>query len=248
MRGKGEVIVALDMDSSNEALSLVERLMPDIAMYKVGMELFYSCGPAVIHSIAALGARVFLDLKLHDIPATVGRAIATLVMRGVDILDVHAAGGSDMMKEALAGVSAASRASGVQPPRVIAVTVLTSIDRDTYTREIAPGCDIGDAAVRMARIARECGLAGVVTSAFEVAGIRRACGEDFVTVVPGVRPAWAAGAYDQRRYMTPRQAVLAGADYLVVGRPITRAESPRNAALAVLDEVKEARHDAGHGC
>ncbi len=247
MAESGEIIVALDTSNAGEALSLVEDLMPGITVFKVGMELFYSTGAGVIDSIAALGAKVFLDLKLHDIPTTVARAAATLVRPGVYMVDVHAAGGSRMMREAGEAVRAASAARGVEAPAVIAVTLLTSIDRDVFSREIAAGCDLGDYVVRMARLARESGLDGVVTSAFEVGAIRKACGPGLVTVVPGVRPAWAAEVHDQRRYMTPRQAVLAGADHLVVGRPITRARSPRDAANALLDEVREARRDASGG-
>ncbi|MDK2929966.1 MAG: orotidine-5-phosphate decarboxylase [Bacillota bacterium] len=246
MEENSEIIVALDTNSPDEAVSLVDRLMPEITMYKVGMELFYSCGAGIIDRLAALGAKIFLDLKLHDIPVTVGRAMAALARPGVDILDVHASGGSRMMKEGLAAVRGAAQARGVRPPKVIGVTLLTSIDREIFSREIAPGCDrnLVEHVVRMARLAKESGLDGVVTSAFEVGAIREACGPNFITVVPGVRPAWAADAHDQRRCMTPRQAVLAGADYLVVGRPITRARSPRDAAARLLDEVREARRDA----
>ncbi|MGE5588409.1 MAG: orotidine-5'-phosphate decarboxylase [Clostridia bacterium] len=240
------IIVALDTDSPDAAAALVEQLMPDIRMYKVGMELFYSCGPPIVEKLAALGASVFLDLKLHDIPTTVGRAMAALTLPGVDILDVHASGGSRMMKEALAAVRRAAQARHARRPRVVAVTLLTSIGSEEFSREIAPGCgcDIVEHVVRMARLARESGLDGVVASPLEVSAIRDACGDGFVTVVPGVRPAWAADAHDQTRCMTPRQAVLAGADYLVVGRPITRASSPRDAAGRLLDEVREARRDA----
>lgn len=242
--GKGEVIVALDVKDPGEALSLVGEILPEVTMFKVGMELFYAGGAGVIDSIAGLGAEVFCDLKLHDIPATVKKAASVLTKPGVSMIDVHATGGAQMMVEALAGVREAAALQGIQPPRVIAVTLLTSIDSDVLSRELGFGQGLTEYVVRMAEVARASGLNGVVTSAFEVGAIHKACGEGFITVVPGVRPVWAGEPYDQRRYVTPREAVLAGADYLVVGRPITCAESPRDAACALLDEVREARRDA----
>ncbi|MGE5592233.1 MAG: orotidine-5'-phosphate decarboxylase [Betaproteobacteria bacterium] len=245
METKTEVIVALDTSSPQEALSLAKRLMPDISVFKVGMELFYSCGPAIVGEVAALGAKVFLDLKLHDIPATVGRAMAALVRPGLYIIDVHASGGSAMMKEGLAAARKAAAERDVPQPKVVGVTVLTSIDPRAFAEEVAPGCDHGleEHVVRMARLAKENGLDGVVTSALEAPAVREACGRGFITVVPGVRPAWAADAHDQRRCVTPGQAVLAGADFIVVGRPITHASCPRDAAKKLLDEVKEASLD-----
>ncbi|MEW5866767.1 MAG: orotidine-5'-phosphate decarboxylase [Bacillota bacterium] len=252
MTGKGEIIVALDMKDPGEALSLVRELAPEVTMFKVGMELFYASGSDVIDSIAGLGAKVFCDLKLHDIPATVKRAASVLTRPGVSMIDVHAAGGSQMMVEALAGVYEAAAVQNIQPPRVIAVTLLTSIDHDVLTHELGFGRGlteyvVTEYVVRMAEVARASGLNGVVTSAFEVGAIHKACGDGFITVVPGVRPTWAGEPHDQKRFVTPREAVFAGADYLVVGRPITRARSPRDAARALLDEVREAREDVRRG-
>jgi orotidine-5'-phosphate decarboxylase len=242
----GGIIVALDTHDPDAAETLVDRLMPDVSMYKVGMELFYSCGPSIVRRLAAVGARLFLDLKLHDIPTTVGRAAAALALPGVDIIDVHASGGSRMMREALAAVRRAASARGARSPKVVAVTLLTSIGEEEFSRELFPGrgAVIEEHVVRLARLAKECGLDGAVTSPLEVSAIRRACGDDFVTVVPGVRPMWARDTHDQTRCMTPRQAVLSGADYLVVGRPITQASSPKEAAARLLDEVREAKRDA----
>mgnify|MGYP000928170904 FL=1 len=245
MEAKTEVVVALDTSSAQEALSLVRRLMPDISMFKVGMELFYSCGPTIVDDVTALGAKVFLDLKLHDIPATVGRAMAALVRPGVHIVDIHAAGGSEMMKQGLLAARKAATERDLRPPKVVGVTVLTSIDQRAFAEEVAPGCvhGLAEHVVRMALLAKESGLDGVVTSALEAPAVREACGRGFVTVVPGVRPAWAQDAHDQRRCVTPTQAVLAGADFIVVGRPITHATRPRDAAKKLLDEVREASQD-----
>lgn len=244
MTGRGEIIVALDTKDLAAALSLVRGLVPEITVFKIGMELFYANGSHVIDSIVGLGAKVFCDLKLHDIPATVRSAASALTRPGVIMLDVHAAGGVRMMAEALAGANEAASLQGIDPPGVIGVTLLTSIDREVLANELGLACDLMQYVVHMAGLARASGLDGVVTSAFEVGAIRDACGEGFVTVVPGVRPTWAGEPHDQKRYVTPRQAVLAGADYLVVGRPITRARSPRDAACALLDEIREAREDA----
>lgn len=242
-----EAIVALDTRDLQEAVSLASALTPEISLFKVGMELFFANGPAAIDRIVGLGARVFCDLKLHDIPATVARAASVLVRPGVEILDVHASGGSRMMAEAAASVRAAAADRGLAAPRLVAVTVLTSIDAGSLRCELGVPAEVHAHVARMAELARESGLDGVVCSTFEIEAVRRACGEGFVTVVPGIRPAWAMDAHDQRRSATPRDAVLAGADYLVVGRPVTRARSPVDAARAILDEVRQAEEERRRG-
>ncbi len=240
MKRECGLVVALDTSDLRQALSLVRALAPEVRLFKVGMELFYAGGRAMIDEIAGLGAKVFCDLKLHDIPATVRKAASVLTRPGVAIIDVHAAGGARMMMEAVAGVRAAADSQGIDAPMVVGVTLLTSIDREVFARELGMGDDLSGHVVRMAQLARAAGLCGVVTSAFEVAAIRDACGQEFVTVVPGVRPRWAQAPDDQRRCVSPREAVLAGADYVVVGRPIARAPRPVDAVRALLDEMEEA--------
>ncbi|MGQ0525678.1 MAG: orotidine-5'-phosphate decarboxylase [Betaproteobacteria bacterium] len=220
------VIVALDYADANGALALVERLEPAMCRLKVGKELFTVAGPALVKSLADRGFGVFLDLKYHDIPNTVANACRAAADLGVWMLNVHASGGRAMLlaaREALAQKS--------KPPLLIGVTVLTSLSAADLGELGIAGTPL-DAALRMARLARSCGVDGVVCSAQEAAGLRREFGAGFCLVTPGIRLE-ETPSDDQQRVMTPRAAVAAGADYLVIGRPITRAPDP----LAVLLEV-----------
>ncbi|NPV52499.1 MAG: orotidine-5'-phosphate decarboxylase [Firmicutes bacterium] len=238
------VIVALDVSSVNEAIALVDRLLEFTDSFKVGMELFYAAGPAVIDKIRQRGGRVFLDLKLHDIPNTVGAAAASLSRLGVWMFNVHASGGLDMMKRAAQSVSGAvSEAAlgpvvglGMERPRVLAVTVLTSIDDRSLRGELGVARSAAEQVVVLAGLAKEAGLDGVVASPREAQAIREACGPEFIIVTPGVRPAWAE-AGDQRRVASPAEAFRAGADYIVVGRPVTQAPDPAGAMKRIIEEV-----------
>jgi orotidine-5'-phosphate decarboxylase len=218
------VIVALDFDSASAALSLVEQLDPRACAIKVGNELFSVAGPQPVREIAARGFNVFLDLKFHDIPNTVARACDAATRLGVWMLNVHAAGGRAMLTAAREAVRAAALHSGRPPPQLIAVTVLTSLD-DTDLRDMGLIDDASAQALRLAHLARDCGLDGVVCSAAEARSMRSAFGNAFTLVTPGIRPA-GVDADDQSRIATPEIAVANGADYLVVGRPITRAADP----------------------
>jgi orotidine-5'-phosphate decarboxylase len=231
------LIVALDYDSGQAALELVRRLdgVP-VGMFKVGSELFTTAGPALVLNIAALNRRVFLDLKFHDIPNTVASAVAAASRLGVALLNVHAAGGLAMMRAARQAVAASSG----QPTGVIAVTLLTSLAQEDLAR-LGFSTKPADLVLRLAEMAAEAGLDGVVASAAEAAELRRRFPPPFLIVVPGIRPSWATEAGDQRRVSTPAQAIASGADYIVVGRPITRAPDPREAAQRIIEEIAAVR-------
>lgn len=238
MSAKDRLIVALDVDTMQEAESLVSRLQDHVGVFKVGMQLYNSEGPEVVRRIHQLGGRVFLDLKLHDIPNTVGQASAVLTRHRVFMFNVHTAGGSEMMKSAARSAAKEARESGIPVPLVIGVTVLTSINRAILENEMGVPATVEEQVVRWAKLAQESGLNGVVASPKEITAIRAACGADFVVITPGVRPAWAA-VNDQKRVMTPKEAVQAGASYLVVGRPITGQADPVEAAKRIVNEMEE---------
>jgi len=235
-----QLLVALDVETADRATRLATDLRGLAGGVKIGSRLFTLEGPALVRSLTDGGTRVFLDLKFHDIPNTVAQAVEAAVHTGAWMVNVHASGGAAMMEAAgKAGRDAAARA-GRQPPLLIAVTVLTSMDQDTLT---ASGVQrpLLEHVVALARLAQAAGLDGVVASPQETAAIRAACGPGFVIVTPGIRGAAAGGErHDQARTMGPAEAIRAGASYLVVGRPIIAAPDPRAAATAIVDEVKTA--------
>jgi orotidine-5'-phosphate decarboxylase len=224
------VIVALDYPDAAGALALADRLDPVSCRLKVGKELYTAAGPALVGKLVQSGFGVFLDLKYHDIPNTVASACAAAAGLGVWMINVHAMGGRAMMIAAREAVARVAR-----PPKLIAVTILTSLGA-------ADLADIGltgspqEAVVRLARLAQDCGLDGVVCSPQEASILRRQCGQSFVLVTPGIRPA-ESGKDDQQRIATPRQAIADGADYLVIGRPVTRAPDPLAALRAINAEI-----------
>jgi orotidine-5'-phosphate decarboxylase len=229
------LIVALDFDHFSPAYQIAQRLADLAGMFKVGSQLFTAEGPSAVEKLARLGPGIFLDLKFHDIPNTVAGAVsAAAKLPGVRLMNVHALGGLQMMRAA-ARALAGRRAS----PRLLAVTILTSLDAAALRRVGIAGRP-ESTAVRLARLARQAGLGGVVVSAHEVAAVRRTCGRRFLIVVPGVRPATAAARNDQARRGTPGEAIRAGAYYLVVGRPITGSRDPRAAAADILEEMAQA--------
>ncbi len=234
---RSRLAVALDLPDREAILAAVRDLAPEVGVFKLGLEAFVSQGPGLVREIAERG-RVFLDLKLHDIPNTVGRAAAAAVATGASILNCHAAGGREMMRAfGEEGRSAAAKA-GLPRPSLIAVTVLTSLDAAALAAVGLAGSP-REAAVRLAALAREAGLDGVVCSPEETAAIRAACGKDFLLVVPGVRPAGAERG-DQKRVASPGDALAAGADLLVVGRPILAAKDRVAAARAIVAEMAAA--------
>ena len=216
-----DVIIACDFPSAEQTLAFLDRYTGRKPFVKIGMELFYAAGPDIVRQIKARGHKIFLDLKLHDIPNTVRRAMAVLSGLDVDLVNLHAAGTVEMMKAALEGLT---RPDGTRP-LLIAVTQLTSTDQRAMTEELWIEKPIDQTVMHYAELAKQAGLDGVVCSPLEAARVHACCGEDFLTVTPGVR--FADGDRgDQKRVMTPKQAKEIGSDYIVVGRPITQAADP----------------------
>ncbi len=227
---RDRLIVALDVPSAAEAQRIVAALGESVSSYKVGKQLFTAAGPSVVRELTGAGRKVFLDLKYHDIPSTVAAAVRAASELEVSMLTVHASGGSKMLKAAMEAAGAAKH-----PPLVLAVTVLTSFE-DADLKEIGVAAQTLEQALRLASLAQRAGCGGVVASAQEAKAIRQELGAGFAIVTPGVR---AAGGTknDQARVATPAEAIAAGADYIVVGRPITGAKDPSAAARAILEEI-----------
>ena len=229
-----ELVVALDFKDADAALSMARRLRGAATWMKVGLELFTAEGPRVVQELKGMDFKVFLDLKFFDIPNTVQGAVRSAARLGVDMLNIHALGGERMAKAALTGCTEGAVA-GQTPPVVLAVTMLTSMGVGDLPVEGTP--PPSDMALDLAVKVKQYGLAGVVCSALEAQAVKGACGDAFVCLTPGTRPA-AAAAADQRRVATPAQAVRNGSDYLVVGRPVTGADSPEDAARAIVEEMR----------
>lgn len=223
-----KIIVALDFSEEQKVLSFLDLLKGHNVWVKVGMELFYSTGPKIIHEAKERGYKVFLDLKLHDIPNTVGQSIKALTALPVDMINVHAAGGGEMMKKA-----AEAAHSSKYNPLLIAVTQLTSTTTEQMNREQRIQGDIVESVSHYAKLAKDSGCHGVVSSPHEVQAIKLICGSRFLTVTPGIRPA-DADVQDQKRITTPAEALQLGTDFMVIGRPITQAKDPRAALEKIL--------------
>lgn len=236
---KERIILALDTESLDEALALVEELRDYVGAFKVGLELYARTGLELFAEMKKNGASIFFDGKFHDIPNTVAGASAAVSVHKPFMFNVHATGGKKMMKAAVDAAEKISKELKVDRPKVIAVTLLTSLGQDVVNKELNITGSVEENVVRLALLTKEAGLDGVVASAKEVKAIKKACGEEFLTVTPGVRPAWAQ-ANDQTRIVTPGQALADGADYLVIGRPITAAENKVDAAKRILDEIEQA--------
>jgi orotidine-5'-phosphate decarboxylase len=230
------LIVPLDVPTEAAALELLDRL-PQVTFWKVGLELFVSTGPSLLKTLKERQKRIFLDLKFHDIPNTMAGACRSAASYGVDLLTIHAAAGQVALEAAQAAAIAGADAAGVPPPRVIAITVLTSLTARALAFELKIPLELNDYALQLALLAQASGLAGAVCSPQEVAQLREICDREFLLVCPGVRPTWAV-AGDQQRSLTPAAALNAGADYLVVGRPITAAPDPAAAFDRICQEIK----------
>jgi orotidine-5'-phosphate decarboxylase len=230
------ILVALDVDSRAKAVALADTLRGSVAGFKIGKQLFTAEGPDIVRTLTARGDRVFLDLKFHDIPNTVAGAVTSAAATGAWMVNVHASGGTAMMRAAAAAARAAADKSGGTRPLVIGVTVLTSMN-EAGLAEVGTSRSVLDQVVHLALLAKSAGLDGVVASPQEIAAIRQACGPDFQIVTPGIRPAGQAGKDDQARTLTPVEAVAEGATYLVIGRPITGAADPRAAAEGIAAET-----------
>src|SRR3984957_3874648 len=239
---RSSLIVALDFDSLSSAAKFAKQICDLVGMFKIGNQLFTAAGPAAVKEIAALGPGIFLDLKFHDIPNTVaGAELSSAAMTGVQLVNVHALGGHAMLEAAVQAISAGVP-MGADRPRLLAVTLLTSMDHKIM-REVGIGGEPKARVVKLAQLAKKSGVDGVVASVQEARAIRKACGREFLIVTPGVRlkDKPAAKDDDQARTATPTEAMRAGADFLVVGRPILAAADPRAATQAIVDEIAAAK-------
>jgi len=228
-----KIIFALDVNGLSEVEMWSDLLAAKVGMFKIGKQLFTSCGPAAVRAIQKHGGELFLDLKYHDIPNTVAMATLEAARLGVKLTNLHALGGYEMMASTMEALN--KEFKGAERTKVLAVTILTSSTEETL-RAVGIDHTVTDMVVRLARLAKSAGVDGVVASPQEVGLIRAACGPDFLIVTPGVRPSFAS-ADDQKRIMTPGDAVLQGADYLVIGRPISAAADPVRAAEMIIDEI-----------
>jgi orotidine-5'-phosphate decarboxylase len=231
-----KLIFALDTKNYEDALSWVEMLSGHVGMFKVGKELFTAVGPKIIENIKQREQRVFLDLKFHDIPNTVARAAEAAVKLNVDMFNIHAIGGSKMMRETVDAVSACSQKAGIPKPVILAVTVLTSLNGDDLT-EIGFKKSIKEVVLDLARMAQVSGMAGVVASPQDISMLRQNLGNEFVIVSPGIRSAEETKKDDQKRTLSAYEAVKSGADYIVVGRPIRAAQEPLKECHKIVQEI-----------
>lgn len=240
---RSSLIVALDFDSLSSAVKFARQIADLVGMFKIGNQLFTAAGPAAVKEVSALGTGVFLDLKFHDIPNTVaGAVLSAAAMSGVQLVNVHALGGKAMLEAAAQAISAGVP-MGSDRPRLLAVTILTSMDHKTM-KEVGIGGIPKLRVVKLAQLAKRAGVDGVVASVQEAKAIRKACGRDFLIVTPGVRPkdeSFISEQDDQARKATPAEAIRAGADFLVVGRPILAASDPRAAVEAIVEEISAAK-------
>jgi orotidine-5'-phosphate decarboxylase len=234
---RDRIIIALDVQTKEEGIALVSKLK-DARTFKVGLELFTAEGPALFKKLKALRKDVFLDLKLHDIPNTVAGAVRSAFRHGVQMMTIHTSGGREMMAKAAETARQVSAELGRPKPILLGVTVLTSL-KGGELEEIGMGPDVARQVLRLAGLAKAAGMDGVVCSPQEIEVLRKEFGRDLIIVTPGIRPLWAA-AQDQKRIMTPAEAIAKGADYLVIGRPVTGASSPQEAFLKVVEELDQA--------
>lgn len=229
------VIVPLDVSSEREAIALIDQL-PHVTFWKVGLELFVSSGSGILTTLKARQKRIFLDLKFHDIPNTVAGACRAAARQGVDLLTLHATNGKEALQAAQSAAEAGAAETDNRPPKLLAITLLTSLTARSLAFELKIPLELPEYVLHMALLAQESGLAGAVCSPQEAAQLRQTCGKDFLLVCPGVRPTWTE-AEDQRRTVTPAAAFKAGADYLVIGRPITAAADPVAAFERICEEM-----------
>ncbi len=235
MANNNPIIVALDVPSAEQALKLAEQVAPAVGAFKIGKELFVAAGPDIVKRVRATGASVFLDLKFHDIPNTVAKAIASAVRLDVQMTTIHTSGGGEMMRAAEKSAGDTAKSLGLPVPLVLGVTVLTSFNSETLAET---GCEpnVGRQVERLALLAVKSGLRGLVCSPLEIADLRQILPANIELVTPGIRTG-TEKADDQKRTLTPREAIAAGANWLVIGRPIYAAENPRAAAEKILGSI-----------
>lgn len=232
-----KIIIALDAQTQQEALSLIREL-PEAKIFKVGLTLFASEGPPLLQEIQRLEKKIFLDLKLHDIPHQIGGAVKAGIGHNIHMMTLHASGGKEMMAKAVEAAESAAQQTGRNKPLLLAVTILTSLKKEQL-REIGMDDRVDEQVLRLARLAKQNGMDGVVCSPQEIDIIKKEFGRDFLVVSPGIRPKWAA-AQDQKRILTPAKAIAKGVDYLVIGRPITQASPPAEAFHRIVEELNRA--------
>jgi len=233
---ENKVIIALDLSDLEKMRKAVEELSPHTGFFKVGLEMFVLFGPDIVKEVVEKKGRVMLDLKLHDIPNTVKKATKNAAFLGAELLTIHTSGGAEMMKAAREAVDEYEHETGKKGPKLLGVTVLTSIDQGTLNEELGVDKQVDEQVVSLAKLAQISGMNGVVSSPKEIEKVREACGEDFLIVTPGIRPAWASKD-EQKRICTPADAVKLGANYLVIGRPVLKAENPVAAIAKINEEI-----------
>ena len=237
MKPKDRIILALDVPDYEEAIRIVYKFEEHIEIFKVGSELFTAVGPEIIKKINSMGKKVFLDLKFHDIPNTVAKSAAAAARLGVFMFNVHTLGGLEMMRKAAEVIRKISLDENIERPKLIGVTILTSIDQAALKDELGIAMRMGVQVKHLAGLAQRAGLDGVVASPLDADNIRSRFGKDFLIVTPGIRPSWAS-ADDQKRMLTPREALRRGADYLVIGRAILSQPDPVSALKRIEEEIK----------
>ena len=237
LTARERLVLALDVDDFKKADELVDKLSNYVGVFKIGSQLFTAEGAKVVNMVNEKGGKVFLDLKFHDIPNTVARAAEVAAKLGVYIFNVHTSGGYEMMKAAAEATKKTSFALGINKPLILGVTLLTSTNQEILEKEIGIKKGLEEQVVHLAKLAKAAGLDGVVASSWEIKKIRKTCGEDFIILTPGIRPA-GKSSDDQKRVMAPREAIKLGADFLVIGRPIRNAANPAEAAKEILSEME----------
>lgn len=235
---KKKIVLALDVETIEEAKKLVDELSFYTGTFKVGLQLFMRYGLEIIKYILSKNSNFFLDVKLHDIPNTVKKASENIVLNGANFFNVHASGGIEMMKAAREGADYAAQKLNKKPPVILGVTILTSISQDIIKNEFEIDKDVSDFAIRLAYLARKAGLDGVVASPVEVERIKKELGQDFKVLCPGIRPVWSLKD-DQKRTATPSNTLKRGADYIVLGRAVTKAKNKIEAMKKIYEEIRE---------
>lgn len=234
---KDKVVLALDVETFDEAKKLVDELAPYVGVFKVGLQLYTAFGNEIVDYIKSKNSNFFLDVKLMDIPNTVQKASENVVLRGAKFFNVHCLGGIEMMKGAVQGAKAAAEKLNTAPPIILGVTILTSLSQSVLDEELEIKRDVSEYTIHLAKLAKKAGLTGVVASAHELKGIKEACGNDFKVLCPGIRPKWSA-VNDQKRIATPYDTLKNGADYIVLGRAVTANDNKIEAMEKIYDEIR----------
>lgn len=239
VEAKDRIILALDVDSIEEVIKYVDLLKEYVGFFKVGLPLFISCGFEAIDVIKEHGGKVYFDGKFQDIPNTIAQASINLMKKGIDFFNISAVGGSKMLSNTISTCNSYAKKNNIEPPVILAVTLLSSFGQKTLTNELGVSTNISSYVLKLSSLAKEAGLSGVIAPDTDAAQIKKELGEDFIVVCPAVRPTWAI-VNDQIRIVSPSAAIKAGADYIIIGRPITHAQDPVAAAKLIISEIEEA--------